>query len=125
VQALMTERARWQDARTDVVVPIVLTALGVVAVVGCFGLVAYSGDDHDPAAGVAGAALGVAGAGSLITALVLWSTRTSESRKSDELQRIDNQLQLYGVRASLSPWFVPRTAQRAGASGGLTLSLQL
>jgi hypothetical protein len=138
IQGLMAERADWQSRDTGLAVPIIFTIAGAGLIglgVGLHSLYehpgGYSSSDgweeysKDSTFNVLSIVSLISGAVTLTAAGVFWALRTSDSRQEQELQRIDNQLMLYGVHASVSPWFVPPTTQGAGASGGMTFTLKL
>jgi hypothetical protein len=126
VQALMTERADWQNRDTGMLVPIAFTATGILATaLGAMMIPGNDGPFEDNSVTDAGYVVLAGGLVALGGGIGFWINRTSDTRKEQELRRINNQLMLYGVQAQLSPWFVPRTSQRAGASAGLTLTLKL
>jgi hypothetical protein len=64
---------------------------------------------------------GVAGALAVTTGVVLLLLRTSRTRQSRELERIDKELKSLGAQTSVTPWsFV---TEKRGAAGGLQLTV--
>jgi hypothetical protein len=130
MQALLAERADWTSRYIDVVVPTVATVLGGVGLaVGAGLLVAYEDSEKERCTrfehGVADgsyncaggyvkerkegykigaiASLAIGGA-SLVTGIVLWGIRTSETTQRENLKRIDDQLKLTDASLEVQPW---------------------
>jgi hypothetical protein len=125
VQQLLAERADWVSANTSTALPVAFTTLTVV-LFACstgFAVDAANNNSHD---GSKWAAVGTAiGGGTfLLTSIVLWATRTSQSRQEQEVRRIDEQLRTLGFRFSIRPWASPGLAQ-ADANAGMVLTLRL
>ncbi len=134
IQALLSERQYWMSRYTNLHVPATLTVLGIVTMlpgailaglalqdkIECARDEDCNGDNADGEHKI-GMGLAIGGALTLLLGVTLLSFRTSESRQTLEVGRIDAKLRELGVQAKLSPWLSPR-ARAQGGAGGLSVS---
>lgn len=141
VHALLDERADWLGRDTNLAAPVLFTLVGVIATGVGIGLqVAYHNSDrellprpsngptmHEKDAELNAASLMtfVTGGVLLGSGFALWISRTSDARRTRELERIDAQLQGYGIQASVSPWVQPSAGSARGLAAGLNLHMTL